>query len=99
MSTIPAFSTNVQLVVELVVDNTTANDTYYAWFNYNPALLGNNATMPDISTANVTNNGANLSAINALRFTSGNNNTTGTNAFFTGDELRLGAGPHPLQSS
>jgi PEP-CTERM motif len=90
-STVSAFSDNVQFVlVELVVDNTTANDTYYAWFNTDPSTFGNNLNTPDISTANLTNSGADLSSVNALRFQAGNNNANGTNAFFTVDEIDLG---------
>lgn len=91
LSTVPSFGANVNLVViKVVADNTAALDTYYGWFNLNPALLGNDANTPDISTANVTNSGANLSSVNALRFQAGNYNSNGTNAFFTADELRLG---------
>jgi hypothetical protein len=91
MSTVPAFSTNVHLVLlKLVVDNTSATDTYYAWLNVNQPLLGNNANTPDISSANVTNSSANLSSVNAFRLQAGNNNSNGTNAFYFADELRLG---------
>jgi hypothetical protein len=92
MSSVPAFSTNVQLVVlRLNVDNTANIDTIYAWFNVNPSLLGNNSNTPGISTANLTNSAVDLSSVNALRFQAGNNNANGTNAFFTVDELRFGA--------
>ncbi len=92
ISTAPSFSPDVQLaVLKLVVDNTTAVDTAYAWFNLNPLLLGNNTNAPNVTNANLTFTGANLTAVNALRFQSGNYNSNGTNAFFTADELRLGA--------
>ena len=43
MSSVPSFSTNVQLVVaKLVVDNTGSADALYAWFNLDLAILGNN---------------------------------------------------------
>ena len=91
VSSVPAFSTNVQLVViKLVVDNTSAVDYLYAWFNLNPSLLGNNANTPNVLTADLAFNGANLSSVNALRVQAGNNNANGTNAFWTADELRLG---------
>jgi pectate lyase len=91
MSLVPAFSANVQLVViKLVMDNTSAVDNLYAWFNPNPALLGNNANTPNVLTADLSFNGADLSSVNALRIQAGNNNSNGTNAFWTADELRLG---------
>jgi pectate lyase len=91
LSTVPSFGTNVQLVViKLVVDNTTAVDYCYAWFNLNPALLGNNVNTPNVLTADLAFNGANLSSVNALRIQAGNYNGNGTNAFWTADELRLG---------
>jgi pectate lyase len=91
MSPVPSFGTNVQLVViKLVVDNTTAVDYCYAWFNLNPALLGNITNTPNVLTADLAFNGANLSSVNALRVQAGNYNGNGTNAFFTADELRLG---------
>jgi hypothetical protein len=91
MSSVPSFSTNTRLVVaKLVVDNTAAADTCYAWFDLNPALLGTNANTPNVLTADLVFNAADLSSVNALRFQAGNNNNNGTNAFFLGDELRLG---------
>jgi len=91
MSTVPSFGTNVQLViVKLVVDNTTAVDNLYAWFNLNPGLLGNNTNTPNVLTADLAFNGANLSSVNALRVQAGNSNSNGTNAFYSADELRLG---------
>ena len=91
VSTVSAFSSSVQLVlVEMVVDNTTAVDTYYAWLNFNPALLGNNANAPSTATADVSSSGADLSSVNVLRFQAGGYNANGTNAFFTVDEVRLG---------
>ena len=91
MSAVPAFSANVQLVVvKLVVDNTNAADHLYAWFNLNPALLGNNTNTPNVLTADFDFKDVDLSSVNALRFQAGNNNSNGTNAFFTADELRLG---------
>ena len=65
------------------VDNTTAADTAYAWFN------------PDISSEPMTATAIqfalnDLSAVNALRFQAGNLNTSGTNAVFEVDELRVG---------
>jgi len=90
-STVSAFSPDTQFVLmELVVDNTAAVDTYYAWFNTDPSLFANNANTPSISTASVTNSGADLSSVNALRFQAGGFNGNGTNAFFTVDEIRLG---------
>ena len=91
VSSVSAFSPNVQFVlIELSVDNTTANDTYYAWFNLDPSLFANNANSPSIATADVSNSGADLSSVNAIRFQAGNANANGTNAFFTVDEFRMG---------
>lgn len=91
ISTIPSFSDKVRLVViKLVVDNTAAADNCYAWFNLNPALLGNNAGTPNALTADLSFNAADFSAVNAFRIQAGNFNSTGTNAFWTADELRLG---------
>lgn len=91
LSTVSAFSSSVQFVlVKLVVDNTTAVDTYYAWFNTNPSLLGNNANAPANGTADVSSSGADLSSVNVIRFQAGGFNANGTNAFFTVDEVRLG---------
>ncbi len=90
-SSVSAFSASVQLVtIELVVDNTTAADSYYAWFNLNPSLLGNNGSTPITGTADVSNTTADLTSVNALRFQAGNANANGTNAFYTVDELRVG---------
>jgi pectate lyase len=91
LSSVPAFTTNVQLVVlKLAVDNTGAADYIYAWFDLNPAILGNNTNTPNVLTADITFNAVDLSSVNALRFQAGNFNSNGTNAFFTADELRLG---------
>jgi pectate lyase len=91
MSSVPAFSADVQLVViKLMADNTSAADHLYAWFNLNPALLGNNTNTPNVLTADFDFKDVDLSSVNALRFQAGNNNSNGTNAFFTADELRLG---------
>jgi len=91
LATVSAFNASVQFVlVKLVVDNTAAVDTYYAWINPSSGLFGNNGNAPSISTASVTNSGANLSAVNCLRFQAGGFNANGTNAFFTVDEVRLG---------
>jgi len=91
ISSVSAFSASIQLItVELVVDTTTAADSYYAWFNLNPSLLGSNANTPGIGTADVSNTTADLTSVNALRFQAGNANASGTNAFYTVDELRVG---------
>lgn len=90
-STVSVFSPDVQFVLmELLVDNTTAVDTYYTWVNTAPSTFANNANTPIISSAAVTNSGVDLSSVNALRFQAGNANANGTNAFFTVDEIRLG---------
>src|SRR5262249_60479521 len=65
-------------------------DTCYAWFDLNPALLGDNGNTPNVLTADLVFNAADFSSVNALRFQAGNHNSNGTNAFFTADELRLG---------
>lgn len=91
MSTVPSFSDNVRLVViKLVVDNTAAADNLYAWFNLNPTLLGNSTNTPNVLTANLSLSAVDLSSVNAFRIQAGNFNSTGTNAFWTADELRLG---------
>jgi hypothetical protein len=91
MSTVSAFSGSVQFVlIEMFVDQTTAVDTYYAWFNLNPSTFSINADAPSISTANLTNSGADLTSVNALRFQAGGFNANGTNAFYTVDEIDLG---------
>jgi hypothetical protein len=71
------------VVMELVFDNTTAPDTAYVWFN--PTIGGAN---PSISTAITTNN-IDLSGVNAIRFTAGNYNASGTNAVMAIDEIRV----------
>ncbi|HOX01200.1 MAG TPA: PEP-CTERM sorting domain-containing protein [Candidatus Paceibacterota bacterium] len=73
----------VFVVVRLDVDNTTATDTAYAWFN--PSL----ASEPMVGTA-ISFASADLSAVNALRLQAGNLNSSGTNAVFEADEIRLG---------
>jgi hypothetical protein len=73
----------VFVLMRINVDNTTAADTAYAWFN--PDI----SSEPSIATAiQFTLN--DLSAVNALRFQAGNLNTSGTNAVFEVDELRVG---------
>jgi hypothetical protein len=66
-------------------------DTYYAWFNMDSSLFGNNGNAPANGTADVSSSGADLTSVNAFRFQAGNANANGTNAFFTVDEFRLGA--------
>lgn len=73
----------VFVVLRLDVDNTTGNDTAYAWFN--PSL----ASQPTIGTA-ISFNSQDLSGVNGLRFQAGNLNASGTNAVFEIDELRVG---------
>ena len=69
----------------MVADGSTAADTAYVWINWT-----NLTVEPDISTANLTNNEVDLSSVNTLRFQAGNLNSTGSNAVFQVDELRVG---------
>ena len=79
--------TNVVFVVlRLDVDNTTGNDTAYAWFFQNGNGL---SAEPGIGSALVFAT-ASLSDINAFRFQAGNANANGTNAFWALDEIRVG---------
>lgn len=71
-------------LIQLSYDATTANDTAYLWIN--PSL----ASAPDVSTANATYTTADLTSINAIRLQAGNKNSSGTNAAFIIDELRIG---------
>jgi hypothetical protein len=72
------------LLMRIDVDNTVAADTAYAWFN--PNIL---ASAP--STASAISFSLNdLSGVNAFRLQAGNQNASGTNAFFKADELRVG---------
>ena len=64
-------------------DNTTAAASAYAWFN--PSL----GSEPAIATA-ISFTANDLSAVNALRLQAGNSNTSGPNAVFQADELRVG---------
>lgn len=73
----------VFLLVRLDVDNSTATDTAYAWFN--PSL----ASEPSIGTA-IAFTASDLSGVNAIRFQAGNQNSSALNAVFQADELRLG---------
>lgn len=73
----------VWVVMNLLVDNTTGNDTVYAWFN--PSL----ASQPDIGTATVFN-GSDLSSVNSIRFQVGGGNSGGPAAHMNVDELRVG---------
>lgn len=73
----------VFVLLRLDVDNTTALDTAYAWFN--PGLGGEPGTGAAVSFS-----GQDLSPVNALRFHAGNLNASGTNAVFAADEIRVG---------
>ncbi len=73
----------VFVVVRFDVDNTTETDTAYAWFN--PSL----GIEPAVGAA-ISFTSADLSAVNALRLQAGNLNSSGTNAVFEADEIRLG---------
>jgi hypothetical protein len=74
----------VLILMELLVDNTSAADTAYAWFNPNLSLGA-----PGVGSA-ISLNTVDLSGVNALRFQAGNANANGPNAVFKADELRVG---------
>jgi hypothetical protein len=73
------------ILVKVVTDGTTAADTAYIWFNWTNLVVE-----PDISTATIVENEVNLSSVNTMRFQAGNQNTSGSNAVFQVDELRVG---------
>lgn len=73
------------ILIKVVADATTAADTAYVWFNWTNLLVE-----PDIATASLTNNEVDLSSVNILRFQAGNLNSSGSNAVFQVDELRVG---------
>lgn len=74
------------VVMKIVVDNTVANDTVYAWFN--PSL----ASEPDAGAATVYS-ASDLSAVNAIRFqVGGTGAATGPAGRMNVDELRVGTG-------
>jgi len=81
----PNSANTVFVLMRLDYDNTTANDTAYAWFN--PSL----ASEPSTATA-ISYTAADLTSINALRFQAGGQNASGTNAVWELDELRVGRG-------
>jgi hypothetical protein len=91
-SAVSAFSASVQFVlVKLVVDATTATDSYYAWINPSDSIFGDNGNTPSTGTATVSSVGAaDLTSVNGFRFQAGNYNGSGTNAFYTVDEVRVG---------
>jgi hypothetical protein len=74
----------VLVVLRLDVNNTTAADTIYAWFN--PVIGGLD---PSTATA-ISTNVMDFSGANAIRFAGGNLNASGTNSVFAVDEFRLG---------
>jgi hypothetical protein len=74
----------VFVVMRLDFNNTTANDTAYAWFN--PTIGGLD---PSTATA-ISTNVMDFSGANGIRFNAGNQNATGTNAVFMVDEFRIG---------
>ncbi|MGA2789013.1 MAG: immunoglobulin domain-containing protein, partial [Verrucomicrobiota bacterium] len=73
------------ILIKVVADGSTAADTSYVWINWT-----NLTVEPDISTANLVNNEVDLSSVNTLRFQAGNLNSSGSNAVFQVDELRVG---------
>jgi len=73
------------ILMKIVTDGVTSNDAAYVWFNWTNLLAE-----PDLSTATLTNNEVNFSAVNILRLQAGNANASGSNAAFQADELRLG---------
>jgi hypothetical protein len=73
------------VLIKAVTDGTAAADTAYVWFNWTNLLAE-----PDISTATIVQNEVNLSSVNTLRFQAGNLNSSGSNACFQVDELRVG---------
>ena len=73
------------VLVKVVADNTTAADTAYVWFNWT-----NLNVEPAIATATLVQNEVNLTSVNTFRFQAGNANSTGSNAVFQVDELRVG---------
>lgn len=73
------------ILMKIVTDAATNNDTAYVWFNWTNLLVE-----PSPSTATLTNAEVNFSAVNIVRFQAGNANSSGSNAVFQADELRLG---------
>jgi hypothetical protein len=73
----------VFVLLRLNVDNTTAADTAYAWFNPSLASEPSTATAIAFSTAD-------LSGVNAIRLQAGNLNTSALNAVFQADDIRVG---------
>ena len=73
----------VLILLRLDVDSTTTPDTAYAWFN--PSL----ASEPSIATA-ISFSANDLSLVNAIRLQAGNANSSGLNAVFQVDEIRVG---------
>ncbi len=76
----------VFIVVRLDLDNTTAFDSAYAWFN--PDLSSEPSTATAISLVNLVD----LSGVNSIRIQAGNSNTSGDNAYLRADEIRVGTG-------
>ena len=73
------------ILIKVVADSTTAADTAYVWFNWTNLLVE-----PDIATAALVQNEVNLTSVGTLRFQAGNLNSSGSNAVFQVDELRVG---------
>lgn len=73
------------ILMRIITDGTTNIDNAHVWFNWTNLLVE-----PDVSTATLTNNEVNFSAVNILRLQSGNANASGSNAVWQADELRLG---------
>lgn len=73
------------VLMKIVTDGAATADTAYVWFNWTNLLVE-----PPLSTATLTNDEVNLSGVNILRLQAGNANTSGSNAVWQADELRLG---------
>jgi hypothetical protein len=85
-STVPVFTaTPTFVLMHLVVDNTTATDSAYVWFN--PADI---SIQPGDGTATLTDASVDLSFVNNIRLQAGNGNANGTNSLFQADEIMVG---------
>lgn len=73
------------VLLKVVTDATTATDTAYVWVNWT-----NLAVEPNIASASLVQNEVNLSSINVFRLQASNQNTSGSNAVFQVDEIRVG---------
>ena len=73
------------VLMKIVTDGTAAADTAYVWVNWTNLTIE-----PNIATATLVQNEVNLSSVNTLRLQASNQNSSGSNAVFQVDELRVG---------